>query len=836
MSGPTHATICYTINKAQSQSFLILATIKYPLRILGFIISAAVTLGLVIALNSGMGMVPPLGPFLSPFTGFWQNAETSEITYNSQVKITGLREDVHVVLDNKRIPHIVAKNEEDLYFMQGYVTARDRLWQMEFIYYAASGKVSELVGDRALEFDRTQRRLGIPFAAKNATELISTDHIAESVLKAYCAGVNAYINQLAYKELPVEYKLLNYQPQPWTPYHCAILLKFMAKMLTGNDYDFEFTNALNLLGRETFDILYPDFPNGIDPVIPAGTPYTSSIPSAKDSFQFNSDTPLSSSPYEKPPENIGSNNWAVAPDKSTTGFPILCNDPHLGLRIPAIWYQLQLQSPAFNVYGVSIPGAPGITIGFNNKIAWGVTNAGGDVKDWYHIQYKDQDRDEYLFDDKWMSVNKVIEEIKIKDKQTFYDTVAYTHFGPVTYDQSFQYNGSSNAMALRWTAHDPSNELRTFYLLNRAANYNDYLEALNYYECPGQNFAFASIDGDIAIKQQGKFVNKSKEQGKFVQDGTRSSSQWQGFIPFEHNPHVLNPERGFVSSANQHPTDTTYPYYYNGIYEYYRNRRINNILSEKDKFSPDDLKTLQNDNYNLMASEILPYLLTHLDVSDLDNIAQRGFDDLANWNYYNDKELTAPSLFELFWNNFYELLWDEFSGENKNIYTPPNYYATINFMINYPDHHLIDYQSTPEKESLKDIINMAFKNGVAALHHWADSSSLETNWASYKGTRLEHWALIKPFYVRDLNIGGNKHIVNATSKTHGASWRMVVALGEEINAWGIYPGGQSGNPGSPFYDDFTNTWADGEYYPLFFMTDDKTNDERIIFTQSFNPK
>ena len=781
-------------------------------------------------------MIPPLGPFLSPFTGFWQNGETADINIDQTIKTSGLKEEVRVILDDKRIPHILAKNDHDLYFIQGYITARDRLWQMEFIYYAASGKVSELVGERALEFDRTQRRIGIPFAATNAESLIYTDPVAESVLNAYSAGVNAYLDQLDYKNLPVEYKLLNFRPQTWTPYHCALLLKFMAKMLTGRDYDFEYTNALKLLGKGTFDLLYPDFPEGIDPIIPAGTPFNVSPPISSDSVQINSDTLLSFSPYEKPRPNIGSNNWAVSGQKSTTGYPILCSDPHLGLRIPAIWYQLQLQAPGINVYGVSIPGAPGVTIGFNEKIAWGITNSGMDVKDWYRIQYKDENKNEYLYNGKWLPTEKVVEEIKIKDKETYYDTVIYTHIGPVTYDNSFGLNGNKEPMALRWTAHDPSNELRTFYHLNRANTYGDYIDALNYYECPGQNFAFACINGDIAIKQQGKFPLKSKEQGKFVQDGTKSSSEWKGYIPFKNNPHILNPERGFVSSANQHPTDTTYPYYYNGIYEYYRNRRINHRLSDKEKFSPDDLKRLQNDNYNQMAEEILPYLLSNLAVNQFNEEEKSAFTDLAEWKYYNEANYKAPTVFEVFWTKLYDLLWDEFKGPNKSKYTAPNFYATVAFLINQPQHALVDVQSTDIVEGQQDLINKAFKDAVAELMQWTDSSGRSLKWADYKGTRLAHWGLIKPFYVKDLPIGGNKHIVNATSKTHGASWRMVVALGEEIEAWGIYPGGQSGNPGSPYYADFAETWAKGDYYPLFFMKEDHTNDERIIFTQSFNPE
>jgi penicillin G amidase len=794
--------------------------------------------GWIFLLNTQFGMTPPIGKFLNPFAGFWQNAEPQKFSLSEQEQLKGLKEPVKVYFDKRRVPHVFANNEHDLYFMQGFLVARDRLWQMEFISYAGSGRISELIGDLAFEFDRTNRRMGLPWSATKAIAHLTDDPELKIVMEAYADGVNAYISSLNDKNLPLEYKLLNYKPQKWEPFQSALLLKYMAKMLASQETDFELTNALKLFGKETVDLLYPDFPEGIDPIHPVGTKYDFPKDTFKQELPLIPDFLLASNEHEKAKyEFLGSNNWAVAGSKTQSGKPILCNDPHLQLQLPSIWYEIQLATPDANTYGVTIPGAPCITIGFNEHVAWGVTNAGMDVKDWYAIQYKDAKRDSYLFDGKYLPTRKIIEAIKIKDKGFFYDTVVYTHHGPVMFDENFPNGKSKHPMAMRWTAHDAYQELKTFYLLNRAKNYDDYYEAINYYECPSQNFVFASKTGDIAICETGTFPLKYFEQGRFLSDGTASRFEWKGFIPREHIPVTKNPERGFVSSANQHPFDNSYPHYFNTGYgyEYFRNRRINMRLAAMENISPHDMMLLQNDNYNLHAKEILTYLLTEIDCNNLTEAENAALGTLMEWDYYNKGDLLAPTLFSAVWDTFYNLLWDEFSNgytddeeEEAYILKKPNIYVTIDFIINQYNHPFIDNKRTPEKENLNLLVSKAFKDAVAGLQ------KLESKmWADYKNTTIGHYARINAFDVGVKN-GGYKYAVNAISKKHGPSWRMVVSLEEPIQAWGNYPGGQCGNPGSSNYASQIAAWGKGEYYQLHFLknAEDHTG---IKMTQTFIP-
>lgn len=777
--------------------------------------------------------LPPLGKLLNPISGFWANAVQSEEEYPNEVSFPQLKDKVEVVYDNRLVAHVFAQNDYDLYFMQGYITAKHRLWQMEFQTHYAAGRISEIVGEKAINLDRLTRRKGLLYAAEQSLQAFQDDEESINVLHAYADGVNQYISELNSATLPIEYKLLNYWPEKWTPLKSTLLLKYMADMLTGKSYDIEFTNALNLVGAEMVNLMYPDFPDTLsNPIIFKNTlfeaPFTT--PNAPSSISISSSF---TAQLEKGEKGIGSNNWAVNGKKTASGKPILCNDPHLMLNLPSIWYEIQLSTPQTNTYGVSIPGAPAIIIGFNNQIAWGVTNASIDVQDWYKVTFKDGSKKSYLFDGKWLETELHIEQFAVKGKDTVVDTVYYTHYGPVVFSDSLTKDTAALNLAIRWTAHDASNELKTFYKLNRAKNYEEYVKAISTYECPGQNFVFAAADGDIAIWQQGKFPLKWKEQGKYVMDGSKSIYQWDGFIPQKDNPHLYNPNQNFVQSANQNPTDASYPYYYNGTFEYFRNNRIVERLSSMEKITPEDMMVLQNDNKNLQAEWSLPILLRYLNIEDAKNKFPHYIDELQKWNYFNDFNAIGAVLYEEWFNELENLIWDELAIENMMLDIPSEY-TTIRIMQKYPNHLIFDRKNTEEKETLKDIVQLAFENAMQRVAQWEEEHTEDLSWSNWKATSAKHLALLEPFSVNNIMIGGNKRIVNACGKRWGPSWRMIVSFETPIKAYGVYPGGQSGNPGSKYYLTGLTKWAKGEYFELLFLqkkeelTADKKTYEQIF--------
>ena len=789
-------------------------------------LALTLTLGIFLALNTKIGTAPPFGKFLNPVSGIWQN-ESDEIV-NGEIEIEGLTDEVTIHYDDLLIPHVFANNEADLYRAQGYLTAKHRLWQMEFQTFASGGRISEIIGADAIDYDKQQRRRGMVYGAEQALIKMKADSETYKFVEAYRDGVNSYITSLSQAGLPVEYKLLDYQPELWTTKKTALLLMYMTKMLAGYDSDLEYTNALRLFGKKNFDLLYPDFFDLNDPVIPKETDW--SFIDAQITPTPKSQIPLDSisETLDKPHPDNGSNNWAIAGSKSASGNPILANDPHLGLNLPSIWYVMQLSTPNHNVMGATLPGALGVISGFNNNISWGVTNATRDVLDWYKIEFKDDTRKQYKYDDSWRDASLTLEEIKVRGEEMIVDSVVYTHHGPVSYDRNFKYEKNGRAgYAMKWIGHQGGNNQRTFIEMNKAKNYDDYTKALKHFIAPAQNFVFASKQGDIALWIQGLFPNKWKGQGKFLMDGNNPENDWQGYIPMEFNAHTKNPERGFVSSANQHPVDEKYPFYvFNDGYETYRNRVINDFLSTKDKMTVTDFKALHNNNFNLKAAELLPYIFDTMETSSLTSEEKEIYSQVQAWDFNNDIDQIGPSIWDAWYDELYDITWDEFDLEDTALDAPFSY-QTIFLLKNNPGHEFMDIVETKEKETSKDLFLKSFKTAAETLIDWKSENG-DYFWKDYQATYAGHLLQALPAFSRfDLPIGGGASIVNATSENHGPSWRMIVEMSNPPKALGVYPGGQSGNPGSKYYDNMIDNWAEGNYYEMLFLDDVETTDNMI---------
>jgi penicillin amidase len=764
-----------------------------------------------------------MGSFLSPQQGFWQNAEPVDQSFDQDLNISGLKNGVEVYLDERLVPHIFAEDENDAYFVQGYIHAKFRLWQMEFQTHAAAGRLSELVGSKALRFDRNQRRMGMVFAAENALAEMEKDPSTKSALDAYTAGINTYIKSLEKSSIPIEYKILGYEPEYWTNLKSALFTKQMTQNLAGFDNDLEMTQAFHLLGEEKFRILYDNYPDSLYPIISSNTPYTKisetpKIPASADSLYFKRYDSITTAEEFKPDPSNGSNNWVLSGAKTKSGKPILANDPHLGLSLPSIWFEVQINTPAYNSYGVSFPGLPGVVIGFNDSIAFGFTNAGRDVKDYFEIMFKDKSKSEYFFNGEWVTAKKRREIFKIKDSLPFYDTVSYTVFGPVTYDNNFdQHLSPSKAISLRWVAHDSSNILKMWLQLNHAKNYNDYLEAIKHFNVPGQNMIFASRTGDIALWQQANFPLRWKDQGLMIMPGTDSSYMWNGYIPMEANPHSINPSEGFLSSANQRPVDSTYPYYIPGKYEVYRPITINRFLSKNEQMDVNDMMKLQNNNYNVFAERAVPLLLKYIDRSVLSEKETYYLSLVENWNFNNDPNEKGVISFISWWDSLEtNIFYDDLTiGTNKM--PIPDQHVLLDALEKDSSFILVDDIRTDEKEQIVVQVTKALQSASLSLAKIEAEGKLE--WGKYKNTTVYH--LLKnnllPFARSGLMTGGGEGIVNATKHDHGPSWRMIVHMNTPIEAYGVYPGGQSGNPGSKFYDNFIDQWTRGQYYKLFVM-------------------
>lgn len=799
-------------------------------RLLSFLLAFVATCALVWVLERplqvGDNTLPPLGGFFNPFAGFWRNAEPAVAVpgQKADIRLPGLKNEVQVVYDELLVPHIFAQNAEDAMRAQGYVVAQHRLWQMDMTARSASGTLSEVLGPRTLEIDRLTRRQGMGLAAQNTLAVWEKSPENKALLDAFTAGANAWLAQMPPADWPVEFKLLNYAPTEWSNLKSALVFAAMARNLSFREDDFAATTTLAQIGAADFNYLFPEWNPTVNPVVPDLGQWKNWPKNPAPAAAMPAELPASTSFFEPMPDpesgdptHDGSNNWAVAAQKSASGHPMLANDPHLGLTLPSFWFQVQLHTPEVNCYGVTLPGVPGIVIGFNENIAWGVTNGGHDVVDWYKIQWTDASRTAYLLDGQAIKADLRIEEIKVKNRPTLLDTVRYTTWGPVTHDHKPGHPYRDCAM--RWVAHNAegADQISTFRGLNTGKTLADYQKALAGFASPAQNFVFAARSGDIAMQVQGKFPLRAPGQGRTVQDGSQSANDWPGFVPQEHLPAMQNPLRGFVASANQHSVPPSYPYYLPGSYADWRNIRINKRLADAQNATLDSMKALQMDNFSARAAAALPVMLRLLDRSNLNSTEQKHAAELENWRFNYEKDLAAPALFEAWFDSCYARTWDEFfalRAKGMDVLTPEAW-RFVFIMERDPSNKFFDHAATPDvRETAQQIVTETFKTlsakaALAAPGDWA--------WGKFRGLKINHLAYIAAFGRKDILTGGHRTAPNAQTSNHGPSWRMVVEMSDPVRAQGIYPGGQSGNPGSPFYDNMIEAWAAGQYFDLKFL-------------------
>lgn len=775
----------------------------------------------------GENPLPPLGRFLSPQEGFWRNADPLDAKPPRTIGLKGLSAPVEVVWDESGVPHLFAANDSDLYRAQGHVMAMLRLWQLDFVARAAAGRISEIVGARALEFDRDKRRKGMLLGAQASIDPLLDEGGMEPLLHAYADGYNQYLATLRYRDLPVEYKLLSYRPEPWSPLRSALVQQYMIDNLSGWDRDAENTHALAALGRDLFELLFPSRPPGVVPTVPTDSvwpfiPETMAPPPDYDPLHgYTTDA------HRSDPAN-GSNNWAVHGSRTVHGHPLLANDTHLGLNFPPIWMPIQLSTPDHQVFGFTIPGACGVIIGHNEHAAWGVTNAPRDTRDWYRITWQDGKRLKYLHGGEWLPVDHRVETIKVRGEADVIDTVRLTLHGPVVHEAGSGDPASGHALALRWTGHEANLTQRALYMNNRVRGHADHVEAMRWFHAPAQNWVFATVHGTISMRVQGRFPNKWKEQGRFILDGADIAHRWQGWIPFEHTAVQVDPARGFVSSANQHSVDEAYPYWFhNDHLEYYRNRSINAALNSLRQFNVQDMMDLQQSAFDLKAAEGLRALLPLLDTLPMDSMAMATLHMLRQWDCDSRHDREEPTLFNLWFDGVRDSLWAPLAHRSVHPIGLPTAYNTIRILA---DSTLRTRVEKALDVDAREVVFMAF---IRMLEKRVAEGPLL--WRDHNNARVTHLAMIAPFSRERLPVHGSGTAINAQRGGHGPSQRFVVELSSPPKAWFQLPGGVSGNPGSPRYDDLLGEWHEGVYRQVRFLSSAEEGAKQGMPTTTFRP-
>jgi len=765
------------------------------------------TLFLAMALNGSLSFskMLPLGKVMDPYNGLWQN--TRPLARKLSLNTDHVSKAVSVILDKREVPHIFAENMKDALFAQGYITASNRLFQMDVTARSSGGKLSELFGQRTVKLDKEVRKKGyLASATKNADKWRNSENIA--YINAYAAGINHYISQLKYRDLPVEYKLTNTRPGAWSLVNSQLIQKSMARTLAGRTEDIQRTNLKSALGDELFNELYPSKnPNDI-PVISSEKKYD--FTPIYDTFDstLNVIKTFEHELYKQPEKGLGSNNWAVNGSKSITGNPILCNDPHLQLTLPSIWYELQIHTPEFNAYGVSIPGIPGIVIGFNENIAWGETNVGHDITDWYNIRYESNDKEYYYLDNEKRKIQIQKEIIKVRNAPDIELEVPYTAWGPVI----FQSQDAQNDLAMSWLGNKDidASDYMVFINAMRTKTYAQYLEISKDFMFPAQNFLAADRYGNIGIRVNGLFPAKQQGDGLFVKDGSRSAGGFDTFITREQNPQIINPSSEFVSSANQRSAADDYPYFYNGGFEDYRGRILHRYLTNNTKMDVEKMKEIQLSVSSLKGKEMLPVLLKKVILSKLSDRERKMLKKLQTWDYNYSANSESATYFHVWNRKVIRATYDEIIGmKDKMSVVFPATWRTTEIIAENASHPIFDDQRTEKIENASDIVTQALIETAEELEGIEDLA-----WGKYRAFKIPHISRIPSFSSNTVITGGNADALNATRNSVGPSWRMIVMTGNQVEAYGIYPGGQSGNPASKHYKNSVEDWANGQYYKL----------------------
>lgn len=797
------------------------------------ILTVTILLTLIALLDTRFGLRPALGPLLNPYNGVWlRPLSPFEARDGKTILLEGVSAPVEIQVDRDQIKHIFAQNDEDLYFAQGYVTAADRLWQMEFLTRLAEGRLSEIMGRRTLEFDKYFVKIGLSEAAKASSDLMLEDPLTGLALRAYARGVEAYRKTLTPDRYPFEYKLLGHEPMPWTADRAALLLKFMSYNLSGLSYDVPLTRSYGKFARNDFASLYPLDVEIPEPIVPKGTKWSfgSRAPQAPPPQLFQPNV-SKLSPIPLPHAGNGSNNWAVTGKKSTTGHPILSNDIHLGLSLPSLWYEVQLVTPKMNAYGISLPGAPGIILGFNDKVAWGVTNGTTDILDWFELRFRDEKKSEYLYDNVWRPV--ISREVKIPVRGEPEQTVLLrrAHLGPIVYDEGETpiFPTVPTGLAMRWGALEGTNELRTFLLLNRAKNLKSCREAIEGFQAPDQNFLCAD-QKDVGLWHMGRYPVRWAGQGRMVGDGSSSLYDWHGWIPRNEVPFAQNPERGFLSSANQSPTDQSYPHYLGwGFEPPFRGMRINEILRSKPRFSPEDFVEMQFDTVSVAAKLAAPPMLKALEgAAGLTANETKAIETLAKWDYRHDTKSLGAALFSAWWRALEDRMYARVLPDRTH-YKYPEALRTIRIIQNEPQAKWFDDPETPTTETLKEASLAALRSAMKEVEEKTGASDpSKWTWAAYRKTRFEHMGRIPGLGNSSLEAPGSPNSIFANTSTHGPVWKLVVALGPgKPKAWGMFPGGQAGDPLSRHFDDFVEPWVKGEMKEIVFLESSSEANPRL---------
>ncbi len=750
-----------------------------------------------------------------PVGWFYWRARHALPAYQGELHFSGLREPVRILRDERALPHIYARNLDDLFFAQGYAHAQERLWQMDLLRRTVRGRLAEIFGPAAIPLDKENRLLGLGDAADRATEALDSDTRAQ--LEAYARGVNAFVAErrgsLYFSRLPLEFLLLRYQPEPWQPADSLAIGLNMFKLLT-TVWPTEMARAQvsERVGPERAADLYVARSDHDHPI---AEPVLGPRPRTRERVFVARQChhPLASSVEEMP--LAASNNWAVAGARTASGAPLLANDMHLPHGIPSIWFLNHLKSPEVDVIGFSLPGIPWVIAGHNARVAWGFTNVMADVQDLFIERFNPDDPSQYMTPTGWQTVGRRREHIIVRNVEDVTVDVLVTRHGPIVHEDG------DLKLALQWTALEPGHVSFPFLPINQAQNWEEFTAALAAYGGPPQNVMYADADGNIGYHAAGRLPVRRTGRGEVPVPGDSSQFDWIDYIPFDRLPHAFKPPAGVLATANNRTVPDDYPYYMSDHWASpSRIARIYELLAEEKPFTPEDMLRIQGDVVSLHDRFLAQQLVAAGDTAG-SHPPQRAqaLAVLRAWDGSMQADAVAPVLTTAVEDNLEEELLRPHLGDNWKDYS---WFMSPVFLDNVlrerPDRWL------PEKyESYDALLLAALDRALADLRKEAGSLNLQRlRWGERMRVRFAHPLGSRlPVLRRWFTVGGDpqsggRYTVKQTGRTYGPSERLVVDFSKLDASLMNITVGQSGHLLSPHYADQYRAWLAVRSFPTPF--------------------
>ncbi|RJP49304.1 MAG: penicillin acylase family protein [Anaerolineaceae bacterium] len=792
---------------------------------------------------------------------------------DGQIKAEGLDGAVDIYRDAMGIPHIYAFTSHDIFFAQGYVHAQDRFWQMDSWRHIGSGELSKMFGSGQVETDSFLRTLGWRQTAEAEWEQLGPE--PKAILQAYAEGVNAYLKDHKDTALSLEYSILSllspdYTLEEWTPIHSLTWGKAMAWDLRGNmGEEIERAVLLKTFTPEQVKQLFPEYPND-HPVIvnkigdgqasntlPGSQPAAINFASLPlDTLAYN--TSLLDDALGPWSDGIGSNSWAVAGDLTDTGMPYLANDPHLGIQMPSIWYQVGLHciektaECPFEVAGFSFAGVPGVIIGHNDKIAWGFTNTGPDVMDLFIERVNPENPNQYEVNGQWVDFGIREETIQVTGGDAVVIKVRSTRHGPVISDaygplkdqgdpkdtefEAFKDRvgvdlPENYVIALAWTALTPSTPFEAIWGFDKAQNWKEFRKAASGFHVPAQNLLYADIDGNIGYQMPGDIPIRKNGDGTLPVPGWTDEYEWTRFIPFEELPYTFNPTEGYIVTANNQVPSNDYPYLITKDWDYgFRANRIASMIHNAGgKIDIPYLQRMQGDSYDAMAAIFVPMLLDLNPASDL----VPALDKLKGWDYQDRADSISASIYNAFWRALLKNTFDDELPERYQTDGGSRWNEVMRNMAKNPSDPFWDDKTTSDvTENMNDMLKKSFTDGITELKGIFGKDMSTWKWGDLHAATFRNSTLGESgvFLIEDLfnrgpfPTGGGDTLVDATGWSvkdgYETNWlpsmRMLVDFSNLNNSLTVHTTGQSGHAYHKHYADMTPLWAGIQYYPMWW--------------------